>query len=131
MIVKIFNFCKSIFFVTFVNALFYSKILSNDSMSKIASGLTKEVLLIRLNLKLKMLEEIPKYYQISESDLPQLYRSAFVRFAEEVDLFCSILIWNRELYKTISKEIRRSMMRKVIWDLRCKGIVFDDSDLVS
>lgn len=100
-------------------------------MSKIALGLAKESLLIRFDLKLKLLEELPKYYQISEADLSNLYRLAFVGFAKEIDNFCFVLLWNRELYKNLSKEIRRSMMRKSIWDLRCKGIVFDDSDLVS
>ena len=131
MIAKIFNFSKTLFFVTFVNVLFYSRILSNDSMSKIALGLAKESLLIRFDLKLKLLEELPKYYQISESDLSNLHRSAFVSLAEEINNLCFILIWNRELYKALSKEVRRSIMRKSIWDLRCKGIVFEDSDLVS
>lgn len=130
-IYRIYELCEIIFFLIFVNTLSYTKIISDESMSRLVHSLANESLPSKFNLKLKNLENSPEYSHLSSEELSNLYRSIFLQSSREIDNFCTVLVWNRNLSKSFSKEIKKSLMRKVAWDLRCKGIIFDHSDLVS
>lgn len=108
--------------VCFYNLFLIIKVISPNDAAEAMTSVCLESIYKKLEAKIIGLhKKYPNDVDLKRDLIKEICKSSFL----EMRLFIGAIIWKKALAESISKDLEKSFMRKISWNLRCEGFLLE------